>query len=81
MDKKASKGQAIKAMRNKFGFTFENSMSFGDFFNDVEMLNETYFSHAMSNAHPEIKELARFIAPSNNNKVFITVIKQKSVTV
>ncbi|KJG59036.1 HAD family hydrolase [Photobacterium kishitanii] len=77
MDKQASKGQAIKAMRNKFGFTFENSMSFGDFFNDVEMLNETYFSHAMSNAHPEIKELARFIAPSNNEQGVITVIKQK----
>ncbi len=77
MDKHASKGQAILAMRNKFGFTFENSMSFGDFFNDVEMLNETYFSYAMSNAHPEIKKLARFIAPSNNEQGVITVIKQK----
>ncbi len=29
------------------------------------------------NAHPEIKELARFIAPSNNEQGVITVIKQK----
>ncbi|MEC6797429.1 Cof-type HAD-IIB family hydrolase [Photobacterium sp. S4TG1] len=77
MDKQASKGQAIKAMRDQFGFTFENSMSFGDFFNDVEMLNETYFSYAMGNAHPEIKKLARFIAPSNNQQGVITVIKQQ----
>lgn len=77
MDKQASKGHAIKAMRNQFGFTFENSMSFGDFFNDVEMLNETYFSYAMGNAHPEIKKLARFIGPSNNEQGVITVIKQK----
>lgn len=77
MDKQASKGQAIKAMRDKFGFTFENSMSFGDFFNDVEMLHETYFSYAMGNAHPEIKKLARFIAPSNNEQGVITVIKQQ----
>lgn len=77
MDKQASKGQAIKAMRAKFGFTFENSMSFGDFFNDIEMLNETYFSYAMGNAHPEIKKLARFIAPTNNEQGVITVIKQQ----
>lgn len=77
MDKQASKGQAIKAMRDQFGFTFENSMSFGDFFNDVEMLNETYFSYAMSNAHPDIKTLARFIAPSNNEQGVVTVIKQQ----
>ncbi|PSU29114.1 Cof-type HAD-IIB family hydrolase [Photobacterium aquimaris] len=77
MDKQASKGQAIKAMRARFGFTFENSMSFGDYFNDVEMFNETYFSYAMGNAHPEIKKLARFIAPSNNEQGVMTIIKQQ----
>ncbi len=66
MDKQTSKGQVIKAVRDQFGFTFENSMSFCDFFNDVEMLNETYFSYAMTNAHPDIKKLARFIVPSSN---------------
>ncbi len=50
-------------------------MSFGDFFNDIEMLRETYHSYAMANAHPEIKKLARFEAPSNNEQGVMTVIK------
>ncbi|WP_318472157.1 Cof-type HAD-IIB family hydrolase [Photobacterium leiognathi] len=75
MDKNASKGAAIKHMQQVFDFTFEQSMSFGDFFNDIEMLRETYHSYAMANAHPEIKKLARFEAPSNNEQGVMTVIK------
>ncbi len=77
MHKTASKGAAIKHLQKEFGFTFEESMSFGDFFNDVEMLKETYHSYAMENAHPEIKKLARFQAPSNNEQGVMAVIKQK----
>ncbi|KJG12289.1 HAD family hydrolase [Photobacterium iliopiscarium] len=77
MHKTASKGTAIKELQRIFNFTFEESMSFGDFLNDVEMLKETYFSYAMDNAHPEIKQLARFHAPSNNDQGVMTVIKEK----
>ncbi|MCG3863725.1 MULTISPECIES: Cof-type HAD-IIB family hydrolase [unclassified Photobacterium] len=77
MHKTASKGAAIKHLQKEFGFTFEESMSFGDFFNDAEMLKETYHSYSMENAHPEIKKLARFEAPSNNEQGVMTVIKQK----
>ncbi|EAR53359.1 hypothetical protein SKA34_14040 [Photobacterium sp. SKA34] len=76
MHKTASKGAAIKHLQKEFGFTFEESMSFGDFFNDVEMLKETYHSYAMENAHPEIKKLARFEAPSNNEQGVMMVIKK-----
>ncbi|OBU12796.1 HAD family hydrolase [Photobacterium aquimaris] len=75
MHKTASKGSAIKELQRIFNFTFEESMSFGDFLNDVEMLKETYFSYAMDNAHPKIKQLARFHAPSNNEQGVMTVIK------
>ncbi|PSU93200.1 HAD family hydrolase [Photobacterium kishitanii] len=77
MHKTASKGAAIKELQRIFNFTFEESMSFGDFLNDVEMLKETYFSYAMDNAHPEIKQLARFHAPSNNDQGVMTIIKEK----
>lgn len=76
MEKTASKGTAIKCLQQKFGFSFEQSMSFGDYFNDVEMLKETYHSYAMENAHPEIKKLARFIAPGNNESGVTQVIKE-----
>ncbi|SKA56909.1 Cof-type HAD-IIB family hydrolase [Photobacterium toruni] len=77
MHKTASKGAAIKELQRIFDFTFEESMSFGDFLNDVEMLKETYFSYAMDNAHPEIKQLARFHAPSNNEQGVMTIIKEQ----
>jgi hydroxymethylpyrimidine pyrophosphatase-like HAD family hydrolase len=55
-------------------FTFEQTMSFGDYFNDVEMLKESYYSYAMENAHPGVKELARFSAPSNTEDGVIKAV-------
>lgn len=77
MNKEASKGTAIKHLQQLFGFSFEQSMSFGDYFNDVEMLKETYHSYTMENAHSDIKKLARFSAPSNDNQGVTAVIKAK----
>ncbi|XEI33911.1 Cof-type HAD-IIB family hydrolase [Aeromonas veronii] len=77
MHKEASKGTAIKKLQTLFDFNFEQSMSFGDFLNDVEMLKETYHSYAMANAHPDIKRLARFSAPGNDEQGVTTVIRQQ----
>lgn len=73
----ASKGTAIKKLRDLFDFTFEQSMSFGDYFNDIEMLKATYHSYAMANAHPEIKKLARFSAPSNEDGGVLSILESK----
>lgn len=72
----ASKGAAIKHLQNTLGFSYEQTMSFGDYFNDVEMLKESYYSYAMENAHPEVKKLARFIAPSNQDAGVLKVINE-----
>jgi hydroxymethylpyrimidine pyrophosphatase-like HAD family hydrolase len=50
-------------------------MAFGDYFNDVEMLNEAYFSYAMANAPEGVKEHARFIAKSNIENGVVNAIK------
>lgn len=76
MNAQASKGAAIEHLQNTLGFTYEQTMSFGDYFNDVEMLKASYHSYAVENAHPEVKKLARFIAPSNRESGVIQVIKQ-----
>jgi hydroxymethylpyrimidine pyrophosphatase-like HAD family hydrolase len=39
--------------------------AFGDYMNDAEMMSSVYYSSAMDNAHPKIKELARFTTASN----------------
>jgi Cof subfamily protein (haloacid dehalogenase superfamily) len=74
MNKVASKGAAIRHLQQTMNFTFEQTMSFGDYFNDVEMLKESYYSYAMENAHPGVKELARFSAPSNTEDGVIKAV-------
>lgn len=74
--KTASKGTAIQYIQEKFNISFEQTMVFGDYFNDVTLLQNAFHSYAMENAHPDIKKYARFSAQSNNNNGVIQVIKQ-----
>lgn len=77
MNAQASKGAAIEHLQNTLGFTHEQTMSFGDYLNDLEMLEASYHSYAMDNAHPKIKQVARFHAPSNRDAGVFTVIKRE----
>jgi hydroxymethylpyrimidine pyrophosphatase-like HAD family hydrolase len=52
-------------------------MSFGDYLNDLEMLKASYHSYAMDNAHPKVKEVSRFTAPSNREAGVFSVIKRE----
>lgn len=75
MNINASKGEAIQHLQETLNFTKEQTMSFGDYFNDIEMLQVSAHSYAMENAHKEVKKHARYSAPSNNNSGVIEVIK------
>ncbi|MGL4391967.1 MAG: HAD family hydrolase [Fusobacteriaceae bacterium] len=66
MNNNSNKGTAIKKTQDFFGITFDETMVFGDYLNDLEMMKEAYHSYAMGNAHPEIKATARFITKTNN---------------
>ena len=41
-------------------------MAFGDYLNDIEMLEHAYYSFAMENAHPMVKKTANFSTGTNN---------------
>lgn len=77
MNAVASKGAAIEHLQRTLDFSHEQTMSFGDYLNDLEMLKASYHSYAMDNAHPVVKETARFSAPSNKEAGVLTVIKQQ----
>ncbi|WP_041394177.1 Cof-type HAD-IIB family hydrolase [Photobacterium profundum] len=77
MNAKASKGAAIEHLQNTLGFSYEQTMSFGDYLNDLEMLKASYHSYAMDNAHPKVKQTARFSAPSHHEAGVMTVIKRE----
>lgn len=66
--KTANKGAAIKRLQEKLGIGYDNTLVFGDFLNDLEMMHTGYYSYAMKNAHPQIKETARFETGFSNNE-------------
>ena len=65
MDKSVSKATGIKVMLEHFGLAAEESLAFGDNYNDVEMLELCGTSVAMGNAPEDIKKLATAVTLSN----------------
>lgn len=70
-----NKGKAIKKLQEKYAIEKEETMVFGDHMNDFEMMKEAYYSYAMANAIPEIKEVANFLAPSNEEQGVISILE------
>ncbi len=70
----ANKGHAISALQDAFGITPAQTMVFGDFLNDLEMMDTAHYAFAMHNAHPLLRERAKFVAPSNNDNGVVRTI-------
>ncbi|MGW3356340.1 Cof-type HAD-IIB family hydrolase [Streptomyces bungoensis] len=67
MNRTANKGAALRGLQRELGITPAETMVFGDYLNDLEMLDAADWSFAMANAHPEVLRRARHRAPSNND--------------
>ena len=67
MNPKASKATAMKTVAEHYGIALEEVMAIGDAANDVPMLQAAGIAVAMDNAHPLVKEMADWVAPSNND--------------
>jgi len=74
--KLANKGRAIKLLQDKYKISSSETMAFGDYLNDLEMMQEADFSYAMENAHEDIKKAARYIARSNDESGVTIVLQQ-----
>lgn len=64
----ANKGNAIKGVQEELGISPDETMVFGDYLNDLEMMKVATHSYAMKNAHSEIKEAGRHITEFDNNE-------------
>jgi Cof subfamily protein (haloacid dehalogenase superfamily) len=73
--KLANKGRALQYVQQRFGITSMQTMAFGDFLNDIEMLQEAAFSFAMANAHDEVKKVARYHAGTNDEDGVLTILR------
>lgn len=78
--KETNKGTALKLIQQKLGIDEKETMVFGDYYNDVEMLKTAYYSYAMDNAPQGVKEYARFIAKSNKENGVIEKIKEVALS-
>ena len=58
----------IKEIQDLLGIDFKETMVFGDYLNDLEMMESAYHSYAMENAHEDLKKVSRFITHKNNDE-------------
>ena len=72
----ANKGFALNALQKHLGVSREQTMVFGDYFNDLEMMEQAHFSYAMANAHPEIIKKANYKTGSNSEFGVETVLEK-----
>ena len=75
MVKNANKGSGIRHIQDTLGIARDQTMVFGDFLNDMEMMDEATYSFAMANAHPALKERARYLSPGNTDNGVVRTIK------
>ncbi len=70
----ANKGTGLRHIQEALGITRDQTMVFGDFLNDLEMMDEATYSFAMANAHPELAARARYRAPGNTDNGVVRTI-------
>ena len=63
-----NKNIGLKLIQEKLGIAPEETMAFGDYHNDMEMLQGCHYSFAMKNAHPDIHRISRFTTRHTNNE-------------
>lgn len=74
MDPATNKGTGIRSIQAALGITPAQTMVFGDFLNDLEMMDAAEYSFAMHNAHPLLRERARYVAPPNTENGVVRTI-------
>lgn len=65
MGKGINKGNGIKIIQELYGISKEETMVFGDHYNDIEMFSRAHYSFAMGHAPEEVRKHANFTAEAN----------------
>ena len=73
--KDATKGDAIAWLQNYLGVTTEETMAFGDNFNDMTMLQNAGESYASVLSHDEVKQAAKYTVASYKEDGVLQVLK------
>ncbi|GAA2176389.1 Cof-type HAD-IIB family hydrolase [Agrococcus versicolor] len=76
MSHSIDKGVAVRALQERLGVTPAQTVVFGDYLNDLQMLDAAEHSFAMANAHPTVRERARHVAGSNAEHGVVEAIER-----
>lgn len=74
--KDASKGNAIKELCKYLNIDINKTMAIGDAINDLEMFSVVKCKVAMENADAELKKIATYITPSNNENGVMQILNK-----
>ena len=70
-----NKGTALKHIRELYGIEKEETIAFGDNYNDIEMFDEVGISFAMLNADEYVRSRAKYVIGSNDENSVIKTLK------
>lgn len=70
--KGTNKGMAIEKIQEKLNISEDETVAFGDYLNDYEMMKYAKYSYAMRNAHPELIKISNFVTKDDNNNNGVT---------
>lgn len=71
----ADKGKALRRLQERLGISRAESVVFGDYLNDIELMDAADTSFVVANTHPEIIAAASFVASSCDDRGVIWIIK------
>lgn len=76
MSPHVNKGAALSLLQTACGVGPGECMAFGDYLNDLEMMQSCVYSFAMANAHPDLKAVCRFETQSNDENGVVRAIER-----
>lgn len=71
-----TKGGALEHLQKTLGVSPDETMAFGDYYNDVSFLSRASYSYVMENADEAMRRCGNFIAPSNDEYGVAQVIRR-----
>lgn len=66
-----NKGEAVQILQSLHNISPDETLVFGDFMNDYEMMKTAKYSYAMKNANPRLIEVANYVTAKDNNEAGI----------
>lgn len=76
MHNNVDKGEGLKHLLEEMNIDQDDVVAFGDYHNDIGMLELAGIGYAVENAHDDVKQIADFVIEDNNSAPVTRIIKE-----